>query len=109
MSKKSGLFYNFIAGIKKAFGVLDYRALPGTPEPPEKPLTSRHPKGKRHRTFGKEITSFGVKPDYGHLPRKRFYQEKIDARRKKHQEMVSELWENGIIWTPFGLYREKAV
>ena len=63
-----------------------------------------HPKGKRHRTFGKEITSFGQRHIYGKLPRKKFYQEKIDARRREHEASVWELNQEGIIWTPVGLF-----
>jgi hypothetical protein len=103
MSKKSGLFFNVIAGIKRAFGVHDYHGLPATTES-EKQIAKNHPKGKRHRTFGKEITSFGEKPNYGHLPRKRFYQEKIDAKRREHEATVWELNQEGIIWTPMKLY-----
>ena len=108
MSKKSGLFYSMIAGIKRMFSPYDYHGQPAITEP-EKVVAKNHPKGKRHRTFGKEITSFGEKPDYGHLKRKPFYQELRDARRRKHQAKVWELKQNGIIWTPVGLYAEKAV
>jgi|SRR5665647_142969 len=108
MSKKSGFFWGLIVQLQKMFGSYDYHGDFKTNET-ELNIAKNHPKGKRHRTFGKEITSFGTKPDYGHLKRKRFYQEKIDARRKEHEANVWELREKGIIWTPVGLYWDKAV
>jgi hypothetical protein len=50
------------------------------------------------------ITSSGSAPVYGKLPRKEFYQKKADARRKKHEAMVWELKQEGIIWVNNKLY-----
>jgi hypothetical protein len=102
MSKKSGFFYAMLSFI--GFGGQLMKPIE-SPKYEDRP----QPKGKRHRTFGKEITSFGVKPDYGHLKRKPFYQALVDKRRKKHEALVWELWEKGIIWTPTKLYWNKTV
>lgn len=100
MSKKSEIFYSLLAMV----GLMSMAEKHNI-----KPVYQPEPKGKRHRTFGKEITSFGTRPDYGHLKRKLFYQEKVDARRRKHAAMVWELNLAGITWTPSGLYWDKAV
>jgi hypothetical protein len=105
MSKKSGFFYSLLAMV----GLVSMATKQNMKTSYEPNEPKNHPKGKRHRTFGKEITSFGTKPDYGHLKRKPFYQELRDARRRKHQAKVWELKQEGIIWTDHGLYTEKAV
>lgn len=63
MSKKSGLFWGLVAQSQKMFGIHDYRGDFKANEA-EINVAKNHPKGKRHRTFGKEITSFGSKPSY---------------------------------------------
>jgi hypothetical protein len=100
MSKKSGFFYAMLTMLGFGGQLL---------KPIEKFKPEDRPMGKRHRTFGKEITSFGTKPDYGHLKRKPFYQAIVDARRKKHAAKVWELNQDGITWTPVGLFWNKAV
>ena len=101
MSKKSGVFHSLLAMIGlMSMAVKQNSKTIYQPEPAKK-------FGKRHRTFGKEITSYGAKPNYGHLKRKPFYQAKVDERRKKHEAMVWELGQAGIIWTAVGNYREK--
>ena len=92
-----------IASLQKMFGSYDYHGDFKTND--EQINTAKnHPKGKRHRTFGKEITSFGEKPNYGHLKRRAFFQDKLEARRKKHEAKVWELNQEGIIWTLGKLY-----
>jgi hypothetical protein len=50
------------------------------------------------------VIGHGQRHIYGKLPRKRFYQEKIDARKREHEANVWELNQEGIIWTPVGLF-----
>jgi hypothetical protein len=53
---------------------------------------------------GPSIISHGNKPVYGRLPRKQFYQEKAAARKKRHEAMIWELKQEGIVWYNNKLY-----
>jgi hypothetical protein len=97
MSKKSGFFYSLLAMIgllSMTTSMRDAKSMKFQPTAPT---------GGGGGT-GKTIRSYGRKPDYGHLPRKKFYQEKIDARKREHEANVWELNQEGIIWTPVGLF-----
>jgi hypothetical protein len=110
MSKKSGFFYAMIAIVAGFFYAMiaivaglfsfltKYKGGPGMYQPTA-PIGGG----------GSNISSYGQKPYYGHLKRKPFYQQLRDARRKRHEAKVWELKQEGIIWTPVGLFREKAV
>ena len=100
MSKKSGLFYRMLSAMGLAGGLLEPIPELKYEDERKESRSNRH----RFKTFGKEITSYGTKPDYGHLKRKPFYQAKVDDRHKKHQALVWELREKGIIWTAVGLF-----
>jgi hypothetical protein len=66
----------------------------GDPYQPKAPIS----KGEVH------ITSYGSKPVYGRLPRKKCYAERNYNRRKEHLARVLQLDSWGILWTPHGLY-----
>ena len=99
MSKKSGFFHSLLAMI----GLMQtVPHLKGGMDSIYQPTAPSGGGGK-----GDGIKSYGAKPNYGHLKRKPFYQAKVDERRKKHEAMVWELKQAGIIWTAVGNYREK--
>lgn len=95
MSKKSGFFYLMLAAVYGLF----------TPTYQGRSTSQYQPEEKVHRSGGgREITSYGTKPVYSRLKRKKFYQEKIDAKRRKHVSMCQAYARVGIIWHEGKLY-----
>ena len=97
MSKKSGFFYSLLGMLAGWFSSYDYNT--------ENTNKARfQPPAQFAGKIGTVIRSHGVKPVYGRLPRKEFYRNIYDARKREHYADVQELAQKGITWTPFGLF-----
>jgi hypothetical protein len=94
MSQKSGFFYDAMFAM---FGMLSLYHRSGN--------TSKfQPPASTNGGGNVVIKSHGTPRIYGRLPRKRFYAELYDSRKREHYTNVRELAERGITWSPIGLF-----